>query len=143
MWKFADNGPEDAGSIGGDIQRGAAWSRRLIWSDEDGRPIPAQTSVFDGFTPLYAVIDDTWYAVDVKANDERDDDEPIIYDIQNQCWTCLCTDVEDSGGTEVASDYDYDYVNYLAIDTLERADEEAKRYAANARDDVYGNPENW
>lgn len=143
MWKFADNGPEDAGSIGGDIQHGAAWSRQLIWSDEDGRPLALRVLGIHDDRDMFAVIEDAWYAVDIKDGDEREDDEPIIYDVQNQCWTCLCTDVEDPGGTEVTSDYEYDYVNYLAIDTLERADEEAKRYADNARDDVYGDPTNW
>lgn len=147
MWKFTDDRADDAGDVGGDIQVGAAWSRRLVWSDDAGRPLAVgETATARGMAPSYAVIDETWYAVDVnleRSEEDRPAPEDYYYDVQNQMWSCLCTDLDDVGGSEISSDYEYEYVNYIGFNTIERADEYAKQCATNARDDVYGAPENW
>lgn len=149
MWKLVDDKAEDAGDVGGDIQVGAAWSRRLVWSDDVGRPLPIRADYTSDGTDVhnvYAVIDETWYAVDVnleRSEEDRPAPEDYYYDVQNQMWSCLCTDLDDVGGSEISSDYEYEYVNYIGFNTIERADEYAKQCATNARDDVYGAPENW
>lgn len=149
MWKSIDAGPLDAGDVGGDIQRGAAWSRRFVWSDDNGRLLPVgQTESIPGAVPVYAVIDENWYAVDVKETNE-DDDETPVYDVQNQTCFILCTDPDNAGNTEEWSDYQYEFANDIGFTTLEDANSEARACAANAaaflaaHPSIYGPPENW
>jgi hypothetical protein len=145
MWKFTDTSASDAGSVGGDIQVGAAWSRRLVWSDDAGNPLPIGVHA-DTNAPVFAVIDDAWYAVDVnleRSEEDRPAPDDYYFDVQNQCWECTCTDLDDVGGTEITSEYQYTYVNDIGFDSQERADAYAKQCAENARDDVYGAPGPW
>lgn len=142
VWKFTDERTDDAGSVGGDIQVGAAWSRRLVWSDDAGNPLAVSN---DG-APVFAVIDTAYYAADInldRAEEDRPAPEDYYFDIQNQWCGTLCTDLDDVGGSEVYCDYEYEYVNALGFPTAEAASDSAKYHATHVRADAFGEPENW
>lgn len=143
MWHALDDEPMDAGDVGGDIQRGTAFARRFIWADEHGRPLPFKH--WSSSELVYALIEETYYAVDIKETDPDDEDaEPIIYDIQNQTELMVCRDVEDPGSTETWCDYEYEYVGAMGFDSLERADAEARAYTARLSAEHYvSHPANW
>jgi hypothetical protein len=83
-------GPQDAGEIGGDIQMGAAWSRRFALRRPDGQ---------------WAVITDSFYAACHDGVSGPVTDESELY-VQNQIEWQVCTDLRDLGGTETWSDYE-------------------------------------
>lgn len=93
----------DDGSPGGDKQIGPASSRRFQLAVEDG---------------TFAVVTVYSYATREERNvDEEGNptDEPVPYlDVEEQTEFIICTDPDDPGGTEIWSEYEYDYPMYLA-----------------------------
>lgn len=90
---------EDAGSIGGDVQAGPAWSKRFDrWMPSIGK---------------WAVINDSYYvAAEDRVVGTEDAGEFEVAEshewVQRQLEILICRDPSDPGGTEEWSDYTYE-----------------------------------
>jgi hypothetical protein len=123
QWReVAPVGPQDEGDIGGDIQMGAAWSRRFALRRPDGQ---------------WAMITDSFYAACRDGVNGPVTDESELY-VQNQIEWLVCTDLRDPGSTETWSDYEYeDEERVYRMDELKRVDERARIRAARKDVDSY------
>lgn len=110
---------EGGGPIGGDVQVSDQWSVRFLPTDQpaDGR---------------FAMVTSYWF-VDNYDDDtlpvEFDDQESKTYGIQNVTEFLICTDLDNPGGTEVWSDYQYDTDDPRSFDTIEAAEQAAETAA--------------
>lgn len=110
-WREDDLGMlEDAGDVGGDLQAGPAFSRRFIFG-------PVEDN--------YMVIEEYAYAEELDV--DEDDDRHGGFGASEMAMFTICTDLEDVGGSEVASDVHYGEGGYLVHDTVEKATAEARR----------------
>ena len=102
---------EDAGDVGGDVQAGPAFSRRFVYGPVAGR---------------YLVMTEYTYASDWRqVGDEREDETTYAADEQTELL--ICTDLDDPGGTELDTRYEYGEGSMLGYETIEEATEEARR----------------
>lgn len=100
MW--TDEGTDLGGTVGGD-GAGESWSRRFTKRNDDG---------------TFAVITSYYYPVNIGerySEDERED--AALFDVENMTEFLVCTSLEDPGGTEVWTRYDYSAPCDFAFDT--------------------------
>jgi len=105
QWHPDGTGVDSNGWCGGDIQRGDSYSVRLVRDDKPG-----------------SLLTITFYAAEYDEN-------PGEFDVQRQVEWLVCSDPADPGGTEIWSDYSYDDVSAIVIDTEEEAEDEARERA--------------
>lgn len=111
----------DEGDIGGDVQTGAAWTKRFVrYVSRHG---------------LWAVINDSFYVADNDSSDS--------YAQQYRCWIenqteiIVCTDPDAPGDTEIFTDYTHDETDApFGIDL----DEDAQWLAQASHPGDYGDP---
>jgi hypothetical protein len=96
------------GDVGGDNCRGDSPSRTFAQRRADG---------------TWTVI--TEYASAYVANEYE---FPVVYDVWNMTEIMHCRDMDDIGGTKIDCDYEYEFINYLAISTLRKAERLARKY---------------
>lgn len=100
---------EDAGSVGGDIQIGAAPQRRFTHATLHGR-----------------IVDVTAYPIRGDGSDPMPPEDAPIH-LSWQTCTTICRDVEDPGGTEEWADIEYSDLpeaytgTYATVEDAERA----------------------
>ena len=106
---------EDAGDVGGDVQAGPAFERRYIYGPVAGR---------------YLIVTDYAYAADwtdYRDYPAEEDGEERPYVADEMTELLICTDLDDPGGTELDSRYDYGEGSMLGYETVEQATREARR----------------
>lgn len=83
-----------------------AWSRRYTWKRPDGP---------------WAVVTFYYYPVDIEARNGEDAPDAGKFDVEEQFELLICTDLDDPGGTELWSYYEYDSPHAVAFDSEEEA----------------------
>ena len=115
-YNWAEIGTIDhnAGDVGGDLQAGPAHSRQFFLKREDD---------------LYSVV--TGYAF-ADFNETTG-----AWDVCEMTEFIVCSDLEDIGGTEVDSNYTYEYPLYLAVGNGEEANRAAEKCAEGMSAFIY------
>lgn len=109
---WTDEGYSYGGVTGGD-GAGTAHTRRFTHDNGNG---------------TFRVVDVAYYAVDLTARgEEHDPDWP--FDVEEQTWDAVVTDLTDPGGSEVTSDYMYDFPSATGFRTEEAAEAYAEGMA--------------
>jgi hypothetical protein len=98
---------------------GPVFSRRFIQDLGDG---------------TFTVVTD-YYAATISNPDEE---RYAAFDVCNIVEVTTCTDPTDPGGTEIDSEYDREYVNYLAYGDEKDATEAARLNTKHLSIGVYG-----
>jgi hypothetical protein len=62
--------------------------------------------------------------------DSLSDEPPEGYEVSEQWEEILCTNPADPGSSQLDSDYTYDWPYQTLFDSVEKANEEAKRFAS-------------
>lgn len=125
-------GVEDPGDIGGDVQAGAAHSRRFI------RWMPSVSK--------WAVINDAYYQIEDERSSRVDGplyahcNGPTVTGIDRQVELIICTDPADPGGTEEWADYVYEGV--CTEPRRSDYDAYAKELATDSKAEDYPDPSN-
>jgi hypothetical protein len=125
----------DAGDVGGDVQAGPAISRRFQKQLADGNWAVvteyAFASLQDGEEGKPVRPEGAPWGGDELENSYRQ------YDVTNMTEFLVCRDPEDAGGTEVWSDYTYDYPSATGFNTETAATEWATGFIKRLTTDLY------
>ena len=93
-WISVSDVAEDAGDIGGDVQAGAAWSKRFVrWMPSVGK---------------WAVINDAYYMRFSDDIEDENSNESKIDGVERQLEFMIVRDPNEAGDTEEWSDYEYE-----------------------------------
>jgi hypothetical protein len=95
-------------NIGGDIHTGPTFSRRFRFDREDGKFAFATASYY--VTTKHQELDGDGNRTGKESHnaDDYDASEPF-YNVVEQTEFLVCSDPDDLGGTEIGSDYDYNF----------------------------------
>jgi hypothetical protein len=125
---WLDEGVFTGGTVGGD-GAGEAVTRRFTKRRADG---------------TFAVVESAYYPVNVGERFGEDREDAAEFDVENMTAATICTDLDDPGGTEVWSNYDYDFPGQRSFLTEHGATEYCTNMATNRESsDYYGDPEGW
>ena len=118
---------DEQGITGGDRQTGATYSRRFRLDKLDG------TFAFVTFaayaTTEYRELDSNGISTGAVSTDKPDDDDEsfeTFLDVEEQTEYLVCSDAEDLGGSEIWSEYAYDFPLHMAPHCAEDAESSAR-----------------